>query len=84
VRVCVKRKEQEACEQSRKGNKLQEKTAAFNEFIVAVTSLPNSLSAGEVLETYRRRRQLGVHFKRLKSIPGPGASLRKIRLRRRG
>jgi hypothetical protein len=42
ARVCVKRKEQEACEPfrkkleqraSRKGNKLQEKTAAFNEFI---------------------------------------------------
>jgi CHASE1-domain containing sensor protein len=81
VRVCVKRKEREACEQSRKrlesrasgkGNKLQEKAAAFNEFIAAVTSLPLSVSAGEVLETYRLSRQVEIHFKRLKSIPDFG------------
>jgi transposase len=81
VRVCVKRKEQEACEQSRKkleqrasrkGNTLQEKTAAFNEFIVAVTSLPHSVSADEVLETCRLSWQVEIHFKRLKSIPGFG------------
>jgi transposase len=79
VRVCVKRKEQEACEQSRKkleqrasrkGNTLQEKTAAFKVFIVAVTSLPHSVGADEVLETYRLSRQVETHFKRLKSIPG--------------
>jgi hypothetical protein len=77
VRICVKRKDKEACEKSRKrldrrasrkGNKLGEKTAAFNELIVAATSLPASVGAEEVLEAYRRRWQVEMHFKRLKSI----------------
>jgi hypothetical protein len=55
VRICVKRKDEEACGQSwkrpahrasRKGNTLREKTAAFNERITVVTSLPNSVTAG--------------------------------------
>jgi hypothetical protein len=77
VRICVKRKDKEGCEKSRerldrrasrKGNKLQEKTVAFNELIVVVTSLPASVSADEVLEAYRWRWQVEIHFKRLKSI----------------
>jgi hypothetical protein len=40
----------------------------FNEYIVVVTSLPDSVTAEEVLETYRRRRQVEIRFKRLKSI----------------
>jgi IS4 transposase len=40
----------------------------FNEFIVVATSLTSSVSAEEVLETYRRRWQVEIHFKRLKSI----------------
>ncbi|MDR2783633.1 MAG: hypothetical protein LBB48_07345 [Treponema sp.] len=81
VRVCVKRKDEEACGQSRKrpdrrafrkGGKLREKTAAFNERITDVTPLPNSVAADEVLETYRLRRRAGIHFKRLKPIPDFG------------
>jgi hypothetical protein len=81
VRVCVKRRDKEACEWSRKrlerravskGNKPGEKTVLFNEYIVVVTSLPDSVSPDEVLETYRWRRQVEIHFKRLKSIPDPG------------
>ncbi|MDR2802697.1 MAG: hypothetical protein LBB22_00215, partial [Treponema sp.] len=59
VRICVKRKDKEACEKSlerrasRKGNNLQEKTVEFNEYVVVVTSLPDSVTAEEVLETYR-------------------------------
>jgi hypothetical protein len=77
VRICVKRKDEEGCEKSRKrlerrasrkGNNLREKTVLFNEFIVVVTSLPHSVSAEEVLETYRWRWQVEIHFKRLKSI----------------
>jgi hypothetical protein len=58
VRICVRRKDEEACEKtrkrldrraSRKGGKPGEKTVVFNEFIVAVTSLPDSVSADEVL-----------------------------------
>jgi hypothetical protein len=72
ARICVKREDKEGCEKSRerlgrrasrKGNKLQEKTAAFNELIVAATA-----SAEEVLESYRWRWQVEIHFKRLKSI----------------
>jgi hypothetical protein len=39
---------------------------------VVVTVLPNSISTAEVLETYRRCRQVEIHFKRLKSIPDFG------------
>ncbi|MDR2783888.1 MAG: hypothetical protein LBB48_08650 [Treponema sp.] len=81
VRICVKRKDKERCEQSRKrlesrasrkGGKPREKTAAFNERITAVTPLPNSVAADEVLETYRLRWRAGIHFKRLKPIPDFG------------
>jgi hypothetical protein len=81
VRICVKRKDKEGCEKSRKkldrrasrkGTKLREKTVLFNECIVVVPSLPNTVTAEEVLETYRRRRQVEINFKRLKSIPGFG------------
>jgi IS4 transposase len=40
----------------------------FNEYIVVVPSLPHSVTADEVLETYRWRWQVEIHFKRLKSI----------------
>jgi hypothetical protein len=41
---------------------------AFNKFIVVATSLASSVSADEVLETYRWRWQIEMQFKRLKSI----------------
>jgi transposase len=44
------------------------KTVVFNEYIVGATSLPDSVSPDEALETYRRRRQIEIYFKRLKSI----------------
>jgi hypothetical protein len=81
VRICVTRKDKDGCEQSRnrlgrrasrKGNRLREETVLFNEYIVVVTSLANSVTPDEVLETYRWRRQVEIHFKRLKSIPDFG------------
>jgi hypothetical protein len=94
VRICVKRKDKEGCEKSlkrlkrrasRKGSSLREKTVVFNEFIVVVTSIPDSVTAEEVLETYRRRRQVEICFKRLKSILDFGDLPKKIRLlRKRG
>jgi hypothetical protein len=89
VRIWVKRKDEEGCEKSRKkldrrasrkGNTLQEKTVIFNEFIVVVPSLANTAAAEEVLETYRWRRQVEIHFKRLKSILDFGDLPKKIRL----
>jgi IS4 transposase len=53
---------------SRKGGSLQKKTVEFNEYIVVVTSLPDSVTAEEILETYRWRWQVEIHLKRLKSI----------------
>jgi hypothetical protein len=44
----------------------------FNECIVVATSLTSSVSAEEVLETYRWRRQVEIHLKRLKFILDPG------------
>ncbi|MDR2795710.1 MAG: transposase [Spirochaetaceae bacterium] len=73
VRICVKRKDKEGGEKSlkrrerrasRKGNNLQDKTVEFNEYIVVVTSLPDSVTAEEVLETYRRRWQAVYGVKR--------------------
>lgn len=81
VRVCVKRKSKEAFENSKKklrrresknGNKLSDATLKFNEFIVLATSLPDSIPAVDVLETYRYRWQIEMYFKRLKSILGFG------------
>jgi hypothetical protein len=40
----------------------------LHEYVVVVPSLPDSVTAEEVLETYRRRWQVGIRFKRLKSI----------------
>jgi hypothetical protein len=77
VRICANRKDEEGCEKSlkrperrasRKGGNMGEKTVEFNKFIVVVTPLANSVAADEVLETYRRRRQIEIHFKRLNSI----------------
>ena len=77
VRICVKRKSKESCEQSlrrlrrresRKGQKLSGETIRFNEYIVLATSLPDSVSACDILETYRYRWQVEMFFKRLKSI----------------
>jgi hypothetical protein len=54
VRICAKRKDKEVCEKSlkrlerrasRKGNNLREKTVEFNEYVVVVTSLQDSVTA---------------------------------------
>jgi hypothetical protein len=77
VRICVRKKDKEACEKankkirrraSRKQQKLSENTEKFNEYIVLVTSLPPEISAMEILNTYRYRWQIENYFKRLKSI----------------
>lgn len=81
VRICVKRKSREACKkskqklhrrESKRGNKLSDAALKFNEYIVLATSLPESISAANILETYRYRWQVEMYFKRLKSILGFG------------
>ena len=77
VRICVKRKNKEHIDSTRKKLKrkesknqckIKEETYKFNEFIVLVTSLGDEISANDILETYRYRWQIETFFKRLKSI----------------
>lgn len=77
IRVCVKRKGKEASVKSRKRLErnetrkqcaLSEKAKRFDEYIILATSLPDSISREDILETYRYRWQIENYFKRLKSI----------------
>ncbi len=77
IRICAKRKNEEAIIQTikktrRKESKRQfvvsEETKNFNEYIVFVTNLNSAVPAEDVLSTYRLRWQVEIYFKRLKSI----------------
>ena len=77
IRVCVKRKDKDACEKARKRmtrseSKKQlvysEEAKKLNEFIIVVTSLSAAITRDDILETYRYRWQVENYFKRLKSI----------------
>jgi hypothetical protein len=77
VRVCVKRKDKEACaksrkrmvrNESRKQRTCSDETKKLDEYIVVATSLPLSVERDSILETYRYRWQIENYFKRLKSI----------------
>jgi hypothetical protein len=75
VRICAKRKTPEQIEQVMKKLKLLERKGRisdeakmFNEYIVLVTSLDDTVSAEQVLSVYRLRWQVEIYFKRLKSI----------------
>ena len=75
VRICAKRKTPEQIGQVMKKLKLRERKGRisdeakmFNEYIVVVTSLDNTISAEQVLSAYRLRWQVEIYFKRLKSI----------------
>ena len=77
IRVCFKKKDPDALKRTQKGLHKREtkrqfvisdETKAFNEYIVVITSLSDSVSASEVLDAYRYRWQVELYFKRLKSI----------------
>jgi hypothetical protein len=77
VRVCVKRKDRDACKKakkrmarsaSRKQRIYSDEAKRLNEYIIVATSLPQSISRDSILETYRYRWQIENLFKRLKSI----------------
>ena len=81
VRICFKRKDENALDSTRKKMKrkeskkqtsISESTYTFNEYIVVVTSLDDTITAEEVIELYRYRWQVELYFKRLKSILGYG------------
>jgi hypothetical protein len=77
IRICAKKKDPESVATTRKKLKrreskrqftISEDTKVFNEYIIVVTNLDDSISADEVLEAYRLRWQVEIYFKRLKSI----------------
>ena len=75
VRICAKRKTPEQIEQVMKKLKLLERKGRisderklFNEYIVVVTSLDDTISAEQILSVYRLRWQVEIYFKRMKSI----------------
>ena len=75
VRICAKRKTPEQIEQAmkklkqleRKG-RVSDERKVFNEYIVVVTSLDDTISTEQILSVYRLRWQVEIYFKRLKSI----------------
>jgi IS4 transposase len=75
VRICVKKKTPEQIAQAMKRLHSRERKRTvtpearlFNEYFVAVTSLDDSVTAEQILETYKLRWQVEIYFKRLKSI----------------
>ena len=75
VRICAKRKTPEQIEKAMKKLKYLERkhtvtdeARVFNEYIVLVTSLEDTISAEQVLSVCRLRWQVEMYFKRLKSI----------------
>jgi len=75
VRICAKRKTPEQIEKTMKELRYRERKCGvseeakiFNQYIVVVTSLEDTVPAEEVLALYRLRWQVEIAFKRLKSI----------------
>lgn len=59
-------------EQGRKQRKIDKDTIELHRYIILMTSLPDDISAHEILNLYRMRWQVELAFKRLKSIFGMG------------
>lgn len=81
LRICALRMSEEAAdeavrkatkEQRKKQRSLDPETLALHRYVVLATSLPETVSARQVLELYRARWQIELAFKRLKSIMGLG------------
>lgn len=89
VRICFERKTDEAIEETqrkikRRASKKQlattlPETYSFNEYIVLITSLEDSIPYYVILALYRYRWQVEIYFKRLKSILGYGDMPKKSR-----
>ena len=87
VRICFRKKTPEAVVLTRKRMKHKESdkqvkflasTYKFNEYIVLVTSLDQSITAENIIGLYRYRWQVELYFKRLKSIIGYGELPKKV------
>lgn len=81
VRICARKKDTADAQKARnktirthkkKQKKVNQQTLEYQDYIVVVTNLPDSLSSEMILELYRLRWQIELAFKRLKSIFGLG------------
>jgi len=77
IRICAKKKDPEAIlqtqkkmkrKESKRQFKISDEAKVFNEYIVVVTNLNDSIPAEDILATYRLRWQVEIYFKRLKTI----------------
>ena len=77
VRICYRKKDDAAIESTKKKIKrkeskkqytISEEAKIFNEYVVLVTTLPDSIPCEAILDLYRFRWQIELFFKRLKSI----------------
>jgi len=77
VRICAKSKTAEQMKRTEKKMKEVQRThkfeytdaaKLFNKSIIVVTSLPETITAAQIMESYRLRWQVEICFKRLKSI----------------
>lgn len=80
-RICAAKKSNDAAEMSRKkvlrraskkGEQVKESTLEMASYFVVFTTLGKAYGAKSILEMYRRRWQIELVFKRLKSIIGLG------------
>lgn len=76
-RLCIIRKSEAAAakarervrrESQRGGSTLQPQTLEAAQYVFVFTTLPEQISAAQVLEMYRLRWQIELEFKRLKSL----------------
>ena len=81
LRICAIRMSEEAAdkairraqkEQKKKQQTLDPETLALHRYVVLATSLPETITAHQVMELYRARWQIELAFKRMKSIMGLG------------
>jgi hypothetical protein len=81
LRICALRLSEEAAAQSirraekelsKKQRNVDPETLALHRYVILATSLPQPLSAFQILELYRTRWQVELAFKRLKTIMGLG------------
>lgn len=81
LRICALRLRDEMAEHnirrakkelSKKQRCIDPETLALHRYLILATSLPETISAQQVLELYRIRWQIEIAFKRLKSIMGLG------------
>lgn len=70
--AAAKARERVRRESQRGGSALQPQTLEAADYVFVFTTLPEQISAAQVLELYRLRWQIELEFKRLKSLIGLG------------